>query len=87
MGAGGGAAIGSREKHVQHEQPPLLAVLNGEGMSADDAAWAMIADAAAAALTLPGLTHQCHLDLHEMVEACSLAAGLPPSRSPAESVA
>lgn len=48
------------------------------GMSADDAAWAMIADAAEAALTLPGLSPiGCRL-VGEAAASCRAAAGLLP---------
>jgi hypothetical protein len=57
----------------------MLAVLDGEGMNADDAAWALIADAAQVAIRLPGLS-ACATDEMAQLRAASLrAAGLPSS--------
>ncbi|MCU1677918.1 MAG: hypothetical protein JWM93_2676 [Frankiales bacterium] len=67
------------------QQRPILNVVHGVGMSADDAAWASLADAATTALKLPGLSPACRSDLDEMTEACLRAAGLPPARSQQES--
>ncbi len=62
---------------AQHVQPPLLAVLEGQSMSADDAAWASIADAADRALMLPGLSPDSRHDLLEVRAGALIAAGLP----------
>lgn len=58
-------------------QHPLLKVLPGDGMSADDAAWATMAEAADRVLMLPGLSHASVRDLVELWSACRGAAGLP----------
>ncbi len=61
---------------MHHRQPPILAILDGEGMTADDAAWASIADAVEQALTLPDLSDACAADLRQAWAACRRAAGL-----------
>lgn len=60
-----------------NDQTLELQVLEGDGMSADDAAWASIADAAGAALKLPGLSPASRSDLREVQAGACLAAGLP----------
>lgn len=60
---------------------PTLLVLDGDNMNADDAAWAMLADTAAQALTLPGLSPDAHRLLSEALDSCRYAAGLPPRQS------
>ena len=52
-------------------QRPCLGVVEGGGMSADDAAWAMVADAAGNALMLPGLSRASAAELE-----CLLTAAL-----------
>ena len=81
--AGGDAAAGVTEASLQH---PILNVLDGESMSADDAAWASIADAAEAALTLPGLSPACALELERAWAACRRAAGLHDQRPRSDSL-
>ena len=48
---------------------PLLQVLDGEGMSADDAAWLSVADGARHALTLPGLSSASTSELEALLAA------------------
>ncbi len=67
---------------TQHVQPPLLAVLDGQGMSADDAAWASIADAAERALMLPGLSASCAAKLERVMAAGDSASGRQPRPLP-----
>ena len=50
-------------------------------MQGDDAAWALVADAALQALTLPDLSDASRRELVQMAQACRAAAGLPPVRS------
>lgn len=66
----------------QHTQRPLMTVLDGDRMSADDAAYLAVADAAANALTLPGVSDECGMRLRRMVSAGDRAAGLPPRALP-----
>lgn len=54
-----------------------LGVIQGDEMDADRAAWAIVADAAAHALTLPGLSPASSGDLVEVWEGSRIAAGLP----------
>lgn len=68
-----------RRRRMQH---PIMVVLKGDAMSADDAAWALIADAAAIALKLPGLTPDGRRLILEAFQSCRLAAGLPPQPHP-----
>ncbi len=58
-------------------QHPIMVVLRGDSMSADEAAWASVADAAEKALTLPGLTPASRSDLLEVRAGARIAAGLP----------
>lgn len=67
---------------MQHRQPPILVAHEGQNMAADDAAWALVADAAGVALTLPGLSRLSRRDLHDLWTACRGAAGLPCERHP-----
>jgi hypothetical protein len=60
-------------------QLPLMRLLDGDGMSADDAAWSMVADAAAAALKLPGLSPACASRFERLHQASIRAAGLAPA--------
>lgn len=62
---------------MQHTQPPILAVLDGQGLDADDAAWASVADAAELALTFPGLSDCVAAELERLRVASLRAAGLP----------
>lgn len=62
-------------------QHPLLGVIQGGSMSADDAAWATVADAAEQALTLPGLTEETTTELERVWRASCRCAGRLPSRS------
>lgn len=55
----------------------LLKVIDGDGMTTDEAAWAMMADAAEAALRLPGLSGPCAAHLDRAWKASRRAAGLP----------
>ena len=71
---GEGAAL-DQEQRMQ--QGPILKSLDGGGMSADEAAWASIADAAEVALTLPGLSLASARDLLEVWIGSRIAAGLP----------
>lgn len=81
----GGGQLADREKgHEVHHQSSLLTVVNGDAMTADEAGWAMIADAADRALTLPGLSADGERLLREMAASCRHAAGLPPLRSQRE---
>lgn len=59
-----------------------LVVIDGHGMSADDAAWALIADAAERGLSLPGLSSSCALKLERVMSAGDRAAGLQPRALP-----
>lgn len=62
-------------------QHPLMTVLEGGGMTADEAAWAGIADAAAGGLTLPGLSDEASVELARLESAALRCAGLPPRQS------
>jgi hypothetical protein len=62
---------------VPSMQHPLMTVLEGQGLSADDAAWSMVADAAEVGLTLPDLSPASRADLTDLWVACRRAAGLP----------
>lgn len=75
-------------EHIGERGPQAhgLSVIRGEGMCADDAAWASIADAAERALKLPGLTRRARLDVEEMAAACRAAAGQHPPLSEEEYV-
>ena len=73
---------GAGENRMERHQPPTLTALDGSGMSADDAAWASIADAAQRALTLPGLSAACAAKLARVMAAGDRAAGLPPRPLP-----
>lgn len=53
-----------------------LRPIEGGGMCADAAAWAMVADAAAEGVKLPGLTPASRADLLEVLEGARGAAGL-----------
>ena len=66
---------------------PELTVLHGDGMTADEAAWAAVADAADEALTIPRLSPQVADELATIRASCRGAAGLPVERSrePSES--
>jgi hypothetical protein len=61
---------------------PSLSVLHGESMSADDAAWMMVADEADAALKLPGLSSACAGRLVRLRSAALRAGGQPLPQSP-----
>lgn len=61
----------------------MLTVHEGAGMSADDAAWAMVADAAERALTLPGLSSDAASELRRLRAASLRCARLPSRRRPA----
>ena len=62
-----------RERLLADEKA-ALEVLDGDGLSADDAAWALIADATDQALGLPALTAHCAAGTREGVD------GVPPRR-------
>lgn len=70
-----------------YPQSPLLVALDGDGMTADDAAWAAIAAAVEAQLTLPGLSEPCAERLREASDSCRHAAGLAPRQWLRENVA
>jgi len=53
-----------------------LTALDGDSMSADDAAWAMVADAAERALTLPGLSREGSGRMLRLLDSSLRAAGL-----------
>jgi hypothetical protein len=72
----GGARGRKREEKARSRK--ILAAHESDAMSADDAAWALIADAAERALGLPGLSRDCSIDLQTAWAACRRAAGLPP---------
>ena len=63
------------------EQGPILNVIPGDGMSADDAAWTAVAEAADAALRFPGLSSASALELTELHRAALRCARQPPSLS------
>ncbi len=67
---------------MQHRQPPILVVHNGDGMSADSVAWELIAEAAKVGLKLPGLSPASRQDLTEVWAGARLAAGLPSESHP-----
>jgi len=77
----GRASHGKTLEFNAHDGPPIMVILDGGEMDADAAAWSMIADAAAAALTLPGLSPAGSRLLREAADSCRFAAGLPPRRS------
>ncbi len=54
-----------------------LVALDGDGMTADQAAWAMVADAAELALRLPDLSRASRRDLSEVWTGARIAASLP----------
>lgn len=60
---------------------PALTLLRGESMSADDAAWAAIADAADQALMLPGLSPEGALRMKRLRSSSLRAARLPEVRT------
>lgn len=60
---------------------PRLTALDGEGMSADEAAWAEVADAVGRALTFPGVSPQSMAELQSLQVSASLCARLPAFRS------
>lgn len=62
---------------------PALELVRGDGMSADDAAWAMVADAAERALTLPDLSPEGALRMTSLRSASLRAARLPEPPRPA----
>lgn len=62
---------------MQHKQGPILTLHTGEGMTADEAAWSLIADAAERALILPGLSDAGAAAMIRVVNAARSAAGLP----------
>lgn len=70
---------------TQNPQHPLLGIIDGGSMSADDAAWAAIADAAAAAIKFPGLSSESASELADLREAALRCARLPAARSQAGS--
>lgn len=56
----------------------VLTVIDGQQMSAERAAWSMIADAAESALKLPGLPRVCTDELRDLqAAALRCCAGLP----------
>lgn len=57
-----------------------MTLLAGEGMGADDAAWLSIAEAAAQALTLPGLSAASFSELQALHGAALRCARQPPQR-------
>jgi hypothetical protein len=57
-----------------------MVALDGDGMCADDAAWAMLADTATKALMLPGLSREGVRQMAEVVQSSRRAAGLHPLR-------
>lgn len=67
------------------QQHPLMVVHDGSGMSADDAAWAEMAETAERNLRLPGLSEACASRMRRMSVSCRDAAGLPQQQSPLES--
>jgi hypothetical protein len=54
---------------------PALTIHHGQSQNANDAAWAMIADAAEEALGLPGLSQDGRRLIAEATVSCRLAAG------------
>lgn len=73
-----GTASGGEQPIAQYPQPPLLVALPGDEMDADDAAWTLIADAADAAVMLPGLSSRCQTSLRRLAIACDVRAGRLP---------
>lgn len=59
-------------------QPPSLRVVRGDAMTADRAAWAMVAETGERALMLPGLSANGRDEMWRMVVAARRVAGLPP---------
>ncbi len=57
-------------------KPCRLTVHDGDGMSADRAAWATIADSALRALKFPGLSAATAAEMRKVAVACRAAAGL-----------
>ena len=57
---------------------PMLTLVAGEGIAADDLAWLSLAEAAERALLLPALSTPCASRMVEMAAACRSAAGQPP---------
>lgn len=81
-GGRGQGASSVTGRNVIRVQPPLLAVVDGDGMGADEAAWAMIADAAELALRLPGLSAEGACELERLLDAALRCARLRPQRRP-----
>jgi hypothetical protein len=54
---------------------PAINVIQGHGLSADDAAWASIVEAAAAGLRLPDLSADCASRLERLKLAAARASG------------
>jgi hypothetical protein len=57
-----------------------LRIIDGDGMSADDAAWLSIAEEAERVVMRPGLSQVGVCEMELLREACLRAAGLPPSQ-------
>lgn len=73
------------EPFMAHVNRPLMTIVHGDGMTAKEAAWAMLADTATEALKLPGLDPCDRDELERAWAACRRAAGLPDRRRPQES--
>ena len=69
---------GGEKPPLQH---PLVTVIEGGGMDADEAAWALVAEAASEALKLPDLSESASSELTRLECAALRCAGLPPRRS------
>lgn len=54
---------------------PHLIALPGHRLGADDAGWMLVADAAHAAASLPGVTRAAALRFERLEDACRRAAG------------
>ena len=48
---------------------PALTAIDGQGMSADDAAWTMVAEATERALATPGLSRASACELQALIAA------------------
>lgn len=55
----------------------MLTVIAGDGLTANDAAWAVIVDVAERALMLPGVSAECASGLRRFQAASLRCAGLP----------
>ncbi len=76
-----GAERGGQVVESEEMIRPSLEVIDGEGLTADAAAWLAVADTARAMVRLPGLSAQTVARM-ERLQAASLRAARPLRQSP-----